>query len=97
MKKEVKLPTFAYPVKDPEHPCACQDRPIELTHKKGLLFWQVCVGDSVGTDTPIAVVEAEKKSVEIFAPEAGVLRELLVHDGDMVDADTVLAYLEVMQ
>ena len=93
--RAIRLPTFAYPVKDPEHPCACQDQPVELARKDGLMFWQASAGDRVETDTPIAVFESEKKSLEIFAPAPGILRGPMVEDGGEADADTILAYLEI--
>lgn len=94
-RQEVRLPTFAYTVRDPEHPCECQDHPFELTYKEGLLFWRANEGDRVKTNTLIAVFEFEKRTVEIFAPAPGVLCEWKVEDGDTVKADTVLAILEV--
>lgn len=96
-RKAIRLPTFAYPPKNTEHPCACQDRPVELTHKKGILFWRASAGDCVETDMLIAVFESEKRTMEIYAPSPGILRELLVEDGSLVDAETILAYLEVSQ
>lgn len=95
--RAIFLPTFAYPVRDPDHPCACQDCPVELTHKDGLLFWRVSAGDRVDTDTLIAVFESEKKAAEIYAPASGVLRELLVEDGGRTNSDAILAYLEAEQ
>jgi hypothetical protein len=59
---DVRVPTFLYPKKDPEHPCPCQDRPVELTHKICLIFWKKQVGDAVCKGEVLADLETEKKS-----------------------------------
>ncbi|NLC26382.1 MAG: hypothetical protein GX777_07160 [Fastidiosipila sp.] len=44
---EVKVPAFAYPQKNPENPCSCEDHPVELTYKECQIFWKVPDGQTV--------------------------------------------------
>lgn len=44
----------------------------------------VSVGDTVEKDEPILLIESDKASVEVPAPEAGVIEKILVNNGDMV-------------
>lgn len=89
----IVLPVFAYPKKDPEHPCPCQDRPMELTHKSGLLFWKKQEGDAVAGGEAVAELEVEKKTLEILAPEGGVLHSRCVPEGGTVGGADPIGYL----
>lgn len=89
----IPIPTFCFPKKDPEHPCPCQDRPVELTHKQGLLFWRKAVGESVSKGEIVAELEVEKKSLEILSPSAGILLRQCFTDGDTVGGGVVIGYL----
>lgn len=91
---DVKLPVFAFPIKNLEEPCVCEDRPVELTYKKGQLFWRAKEGSLVSEGEVIAELEVEKKTLEILAPEAGTIH-LLAESGDEVDFQTVIAKLGV--
>ncbi|WP_201536134.1 2-oxo acid dehydrogenase subunit E2 [Psychrobacter ciconiae] len=44
----------------------------------------VSVGDTVDKDEPILLIESDKASVEVPAPEAGIIEKILVNNGDMV-------------
>lgn len=44
----------------------------------------VSVGDTVAKDEPILLIESDKASVEVPAPEAGIIEKILVNNGDMV-------------
>ncbi|QEC47370.1 dihydrolipoyl dehydrogenase [Baekduia soli] len=55
----------------------------------------VAVGDEVAADDPLVVLESDKSSMEIPAPEAGTVRELRVAVGDKVAQGTALVVLEV--
>jgi pyruvate carboxylase subunit B len=52
------------------------------------------VGDSVEENGLILVMEAMKMENEIFAPASGVIKEILVKQGDQLMADDVLAIIE---
>ncbi|CAA9479843.1 MAG: Dihydrolipoamide dehydrogenase of pyruvate dehydrogenase complex [uncultured Solirubrobacteraceae bacterium] len=55
----------------------------------------VAVGDEVEADAPLMVLESDKASMEIPAPQAGKVAELKVDVGDKVSQGTVIAVLEV--
>jgi dihydrolipoamide dehydrogenase len=55
----------------------------------------VAVGDEVGADDPLVVLESDKASMEIPAPQAGTVRELRVEVGDSVSEGIPLVVLEV--
>jgi dihydrolipoamide dehydrogenase len=55
----------------------------------------VAVGDEVAADDPLVVLESDKSSMEIPAPQAGTVKELKVAVGDAVSEGTPLVVLEV--
>ena len=54
----------------------------------------VKVGDTITTDQSIINVEGDKASMEVPAPEAGVVKEVLVKVGDKVTTGTPMLVLE---
>jgi dihydrolipoamide dehydrogenase len=56
----------------------------------------VSPGEEVGADAPLVVLESDKASMEIPAPEAGTVKELKVVVGDKVSEGAILATLEVV-
>jgi len=54
----------------------------------------VAVGDSVKRDQPVIEVETEKASLEVPAPAAGKITELLVSKGDQIKVGQVVLRLE---
>lgn len=56
--------------------------------------WLKKAGDSVQADEPIVSLETDKVAVEVPAPAAGVLTELLAEEGDTVEVGAVIARLE---
>jgi acetyl-CoA carboxylase biotin carboxyl carrier protein len=56
----------------------------------------VSVGDTVGADTVIGIVEAMKLMNTITAEQAGVVREVVVADGKPVEFDQPLVLLDPM-
>ncbi len=55
--------------------------------------WFKSVGDSVSADEMLCELETDKVSVEVPAPSAGVLTEILAKEGDTVKADGKLAVM----
>lgn len=53
----------------------------------------VKVGDRVAEDDEIMALEAMKMENPIFATAAGLIQEILIKEGDAVDADQVLVVL----
>ncbi|MCW2383461.1 MULTISPECIES: 2-oxoglutarate dehydrogenase complex dihydrolipoyllysine-residue succinyltransferase [unclassified Sphingobium] len=56
--------------------------------------WLKKPGDAVKADEPIASLETDKVAVEVPAPVAGVLGELLVKEGDTVNVGAVIATVQ---
>jgi dihydrolipoamide dehydrogenase len=55
----------------------------------------VSEGDEVESDAPLVVLESDKASMEIPAPQAGTVKELKVAVGDTVSEGSLIAVLEV--
>jgi 2-oxoglutarate dehydrogenase E2 component (dihydrolipoamide succinyltransferase) len=55
--------------------------------------WLKQPGESVAVDEPLVELETDKATVEVGAPSAGVMAELMVAEGDTVEVGTVLAKL----
>jgi 2-oxoglutarate dehydrogenase E2 component (dihydrolipoamide succinyltransferase) len=56
--------------------------------------WIKKVGDAVQRDEPIFEISTDKVDAEIPAPNAGVLAEILVQEGQTVSVQTVVARIE---
>jgi len=57
----------------------------------------VAVGDTVAVEDPLVVLESDKASFEVPAPEAGTVAELLVEVGALVSQGTPIARLEAVE
>ncbi len=55
--------------------------------KEGDITFDKKVGDSVAEDEIVAKIETDKTTIEIKAPKAGVIEELLVADGATITAN----------
>jgi 2-oxoglutarate dehydrogenase E2 component (dihydrolipoamide succinyltransferase) len=55
--------------------------------------WFKAVGDQVEMDEPLFEVSTDKVDSEVPAPEAGVLTEIRVQEGDTVDVGTVVCVI----
>jgi 2-oxoglutarate dehydrogenase E2 component (dihydrolipoamide succinyltransferase) len=56
--------------------------------------WLKSEGDTIKKDEPVAVIDSEKTTFELPAPESGTLTKILHQAGDTVTIGTVIAYLE---
>jgi 2-oxoglutarate dehydrogenase E2 component (dihydrolipoamide succinyltransferase) len=56
--------------------------------------WLVAVGEIVGTDEPVVVIESEKAAVEAPAPKGGVLTEILKKPGEIAAIDEVIGRID---
>ena len=56
--------------------------------------WLKQVGDAVKRDEPIFEISTDKVDAEIPAPNAGVLAEVLVTEGQTVAVGTIVARIE---
>jgi len=59
-----------------------------------MLQWKKKVGDSVAADETLIEIETDKVVLEVPAPSAGVLAEILVVDGGMVKAEQLIARID---
>ncbi len=59
-----------------------------------MLQWKKKVGEAVSVDEILIEIETDKVVLEVPAPSAGVLTELLVADGSTVAADQVIARID---
>lgn len=59
--------------------------------------WKVlkAPGDSVSEDEPILIMESMKMEIPVASPEAGVVREVLVKEGDTVSDGSVVVRVDV--
>ncbi|MBN1566903.1 MAG: pyruvate carboxylase subunit B [Acidobacteria bacterium] len=55
-----------------------------------VLSLEVKVGDRVGKGDQVAVVEAMKMRRPIHSPRSGMVKEILVNEGEIIDAESVL-------
>ncbi|NMM08791.1 MAG: 2-oxoglutarate dehydrogenase complex dihydrolipoyllysine-residue succinyltransferase [Polaromonas sp.] len=59
-----------------------------------MLQWKKKVGEAIATDEILIEIETDKVVLEVPAPSAGVLIELLVPDGGTVVSDQVIARID---
>ena len=58
--------------------------------------WMIPVsqGDAVEEDDPLVMVESMKMEIPISAPRDGVVKEIRVSEGDLINAGQVVVILE---
>jgi pyruvate dehydrogenase E2 component (dihydrolipoamide acetyltransferase) len=67
---------------------------LELAQETGkVLRWLKSAGDTVVKGEPIVEIETDKVTVEIEAPAAGVLREVIAREGDVVAVGKTIALI----
>lgn len=59
-----------------------------------LLAWHKKVGESVARDEVLVDIETDKVVLEVPAPQAGVLVEIIVQDGETVETQQLLAKID---
>lgn len=59
-----------------------------------LLSWKKNVGDSVARDEILVDIETDKVVLDVPAPQAGVLVEIIVQDGETVGTEQLLAKID---
>lgn len=59
-----------------------------------LLHWKKKVGDAVGQDEILIEIETDKVVLEVPAPSAGVLTQIIVEDGGTVVAEELIAKID---
>src|SRR5918994_1884707 len=56
--------------------------------------WLKAVGDSVQQDEDLVVIETDKASVEILAPQTGTLSKILKSSGETAQVGEVIGHLD---
>ena len=56
--------------------------------------WYKKVGEAVAADEPIVELETDKVTVEVNAPVAGAIAELVVEEGDEVEVGALIAHID---
>ena len=59
-----------------------------------MLQWKKKAGDTVAADEILIEIETDKVVLEVPAPSAGVLAEIIVHDGETVIAEQLIARID---
>ena len=70
---------------------------IEVKSDIAGTVWKVlkATGDAIAEDEPIVILESMKMEIPITSPEAGVLREILVKEGETVGEGAVVVRVDV--
>ncbi len=66
----------------------------ESVSEATMLQWKVKVGDTVSSDQILIEIETDKVVLEVPAPSAGVVSEILVTDGGTVIAEQLIARID---
>ncbi|MBK8986393.1 MAG: 2-oxo acid dehydrogenase subunit E2 [Chloroflexi bacterium] len=67
---------------------------FSMTQEEGrVMTWLVAEGDIVEKGDPLLEVETDKVTMEVEAPESGVLRGVSVKEGDVVPVTAVIAHI----
>jgi 2-oxoglutarate dehydrogenase E2 component (dihydrolipoamide succinyltransferase) len=71
--------------------------PAEQTEgtRSQLLRWLKALGERVAENEPLIEIETDKVTVEVAAPGAGILSEILKHEQDEIEPGELLARIEV--
>ena len=70
---------------------------IEVRSDITATVWKVLKspGDRAEEDEPIAILESMKMEIPVASPEAGVIKEILVKEGETVAEGAVVVRVEV--
>ena len=55
---------------------------------------EIRVGDSVAEDEPLVILESMKMEIPLLAPRAGVVREILVREGEPIGEGDIAVILD---
>ena len=95
----VAAPTASAPVASPAAPVAGGVKDVNIPDIGGdevnVTEIMVKVGDTITEEQSLITVEGDKASMEVPAPFAGVVKEILVKSGDKVSTGTLIMRFEV--
>src|ERR1700722_7252145 len=66
----------------------------ESVSEATMLTWKKKPGEAVAIDEILIEIETDKVVLEVPAPAAGVLAQVIKHDGDVVGAEEVIAMID---
>ena len=66
----------------------------EVMEEGRIVAWRKHVGDRVEKGETIMEVEMDKATMEVESPVSGVVKEILVPEGETVPVNTLLAFIE---
>lgn len=66
----------------------------EVMEEGRIVAWRKGVGDRVEKGETIMEVEMDKATMEVESPVSGVVKEILVPEGETVPVNTLLAFIE---
>lgn len=68
----------------------------EITAPMSGKMWKILVkvGDTVGEDDEVAILEAMKMEIPVVSPADGTVKDIKVSEGDAVEAEAVIMVLE---
>ena len=55
---------------------------------------EVAVGDTVAEDDPLIILESMKMEIPLLAPRGGIIREILVTEGEPIAEGDIAVILE---
>ena len=68
---------------------------LGLTMEEGTVIeWHVAVGDIVNIGDVLCEIETDKLTNKVESKTVGIVREILVREGDTVPCQTVIAMIE---
>jgi|UniRef100_A0A7J3SL82 pyruvate/2-oxoglutarate dehydrogenase complex dihydrolipoamide acyltransferase (E2) component len=71
---------------------------LGLTMSKGtILEWKKKEGDEVRKDEVVGVVESEKVTNDLHAPQDGIVKKILYQEGDEVSVGEPIAIIETVE
>ena len=68
--------------------------PVESELAGSVWSIPVSLGDSVAEDDPLVMVESMKMEIPITAPQAGIVKEIRVGEGELINAGQIVVILE---
>ena len=60
-----------------------------------IIEWKKKVGDKIKKGETLVEIEASKANVEIEAEFDGILKEILVQSGEIINVGTIVAQIEI--
>ncbi|MFA5362036.1 MAG: biotin/lipoyl-containing protein [Candidatus Omnitrophota bacterium] len=66
----------------------------EQVKKATVTFWFFKVGDTVKENDDLVEMTTDKAAFNVPSPYSGILKEILVNEGDVVQVGTALAVIE---